>query len=231
MQLTKHDFKFKSFLKMEKRLSVVQQLIYKLPLIELKVPYQSGWYVRYEFKPEISRRKDIEIFKEVLRIGYEPYKLIMSPDDVRRIRRGEQFRVIKKGKSKIDFRPKRKKISEKDYNLLSPQIKKYFELDEFSDMYRIYKRKYYQSILSLNWLVLKLKPRVITHTRRKGGILEKEEQFLRDKLSTYWREYFSYRRTYPKEKERVDTRDKIQKFIKGETNDVVLNKYKIGYDD
>ena len=200
-------------------------------MIELKVPYQSGWYIKYEFKPEISRRKDIEVLEQVLRTGYEGYGFTSSADDVRRIRRGETFRVIKKGKVRIDFRPQRKKLTEREYNELTPQIRKYFELDEFSEMYRIYKRKYYRSVMSLNWLVLRVKPRIITHIQKKGGVLQKEYQFLRDKLNTYWREYFSYKRAYPKQKERVDTRDKIQKFIKGETQDVMLNKYKMGYDD
>lgn len=230
MQEDKQDIKFKSFLKMEKRMNAVYEQLRKLPLTELKVPYQDGWYVRYEFKPEFARRKDIAVYEEVLRIGYEPYKRISSPDDVRRIRRGETHRVLKKGKAYIDFRPQRKKISEKEYNLLPPQIHKHFELDENSELYRKYKVKKYQSTMSLSWLVLRIKPRIITHIRKKGGALEREHQFLRDKLSEYWREYFGYRRAFPKAQERVDTRDKIQKFIKGETQDVMLNKYKIGYD-
>lgn len=230
MQLTKHDYKYRSFLKMEKRLEVVNQLIRNLPLIKLKEPYQSGWYCVYDFTPAISRRKDIEILREVLRIGYYPYNLISNPDDVRRIRRGETYRSIKKGKDRVSYRPSRIYLSEKEYLSLPPQIKKYFELNMFSELYRKHKIKHYHSILSFTWLVLRIKPRIITHITKKGGALEKEYQFLRDKLNEYWREYFGYSQHFPTGEERTETRAKIRKFIKGEMNDITFNKYKMEYD-
>jgi len=230
MQQDKHDIKYKSFLKMEKRLRIVQGILRTLPLIKLKEPYQSGWYVVYDFLPAISRRKDIEILKEVLSIGWISHNTINNPDYVRRIRRGETYRSIKKGKDRVSFRPNRRKLTEKDYQELKPQVMKYFELDELSDAWRKYKIKRYHCTMSLNWLVLRVKPRIITHITKKGGALEKEESFLEDKLNEYWRLCGGYRQHFPTGEERTETRTKIQKFMKGESNDISLNKYRMDYD-
>jgi hypothetical protein len=228
--LNKYEIRYKSFLKMEKRLSVVQDLLRKLPLIELKQSYQSGWYIRYEFRSDVSRRKDIEILKEVLRVGWDAYNVTFNPSDITRIRKGEFFRVIKKGKSKIDYRPKRGKIDEKEYLSLSTKVQHYFHLDTTSDIYRLYGRKYYEASLPSYWLTLKVKPRIITHIRKRGGLLEKEYQFLRDKLWEFWRENHGYRKHFPTGEERTETRTKIQKFIKGESDDISLGTYRPEWD-
>lgn len=230
MLLKKHDLQYKQFLKMERRLSVVRDLLSQVPWVELKEPYQSGWFIRYEFRPETARRKDIDVLREVLRIGFYAHSFTNSADDVRRIRGGQTHKITKKGKGRVDFRPGRRYITENEYNTLIPAVKKYFHLDEHSQMYKLYKRKYYYPTLSLNWLILKVKPRIITHIQKRGGALQKEEEFLYDKLRTYWREYFGYRKHFPTGEERTETRAKIQKFIKGEMNDISLNTYKIDYD-
>ena len=71
---------------------------------------------------------------------------------------------------------------------------------------------------------------MVTHDRVKGGELEEEYEFLRDKLQEYWREYFGYGR-YPRGSRRREERDQIRKFMNGDKDDILLGrKEKYDYD-
>ena len=44
-ELDKYEKKYKSFLKMQRRLDEIKEELRKLPLRELKEPYQKGWNI------------------------------------------------------------------------------------------------------------------------------------------------------------------------------------------
>ena len=70
-----------------------------------------------------------------------------------------------------------------------------------------------------------------SHSREKGGESEQEYEYLRDKLRLYWHKYSTnYGSSYPRYKDRTIMRDKIQKFKKGEIDDISVEKIPKDYD-
>lgn len=229
--LNKHDLKFKRFLAMQDKLQKLEEEVRKLPLVELKQPYNAGWRITYRLRDDILRRKDSDIIKQVLELGYDS-QLTYNVEYVKAIRRGEKSinKVKKKKKIKIDLKPRKYCISEKRYLQFPEEVQSYFHLDTTCDAYKIYGRKYYYASLSDHWLKLRAKPNIITHTRRKGGDKEIEIAFLRDKLDEFWREQHNYSKSHPAFKDRARTRDRISKFKKGELDDIYNDKIPLEYD-
>lgn len=233
MKLNKYDREYKEYLAMEKRLNVLLLEINKLPLIPLKKPIQKGWIVIQRLREDIAKRKDAPFLNELLRIGYEKNKIISSEKEVKLVRQGKkEYNYTEDKKRKFrNLRPERKLLSEKQYNELSDKIKGYFTLDTLSDAYRLWKRKYYYIYLPDYYTILKAKPNILTHYRNKGGPLEEEYQYLKDKCQQYWVEHSSgYGGSHPKHNGRAKTRDAIRKFINGETDDIYNEKIDEDYD-
>lgn len=229
--LNKYDLRFKNFLKIQEKLFTLEEELGKLPLTKLSKPYNDGWIISYKLRDDIKRRKDNYILEEVLERGYSQYKT-NNLNSVKAVRRGEKVitKVIKKKRVRIDLRPGKYCINEKRYLTLSDVAKKYFSLDTICDAYKIWGRKFYYAYLSDYYLVLRAKPNVITHTIKKGGEIESEIAFLRDQLYEFWREQHNYSKSYPRYKDRTKTRAKIQKFKKGELDDIYNERIPLEYE-
>lgn len=227
-QLNKYEIKYKSFLKMEKRADELKEELRKLPLRELKTPYQKGWVITFRLRDDISRRADAELILQVLERGWNKETYVKDIEAVKAVRQGHTSYITKRkdvnGKYiSVDLRPQRKLIDKKQYEALPDRIKEYFYLDTTHEAYKKYNREYFYGVLPQYYLELKVRPYMITHERVKGGELEEEYKFLRDKLQEYWREYFSYGK-YPRGSQRRETRDKIQKFKNGDSDDIIISK-------
>lgn len=232
MNLNKYEKQEKEYLKMEKRYNELWDEILKLPLIPLPTPFQKGWEITQKLRDDIERRKDADEIKAAIKIGYYPTRYTEKERDVKLIRSGKKNYVItvKKEKVYVDLRLSKRVVLEKEYDALPDKIKKYFYLDTIHEAYTKYGRRYYCVNIPDYYLVLKAKPNILTHYRQKGGELEKEYQFLRDKLWEYWNKKFAYSKSYPKNKDRSKTRDKIKKFLKGEIDDISVEKTPLTYD-
>lgn len=223
--LNKYETRYKSFLKMEKRYNELFNEIHKLPLRELKTPYQKGWVITYRLRDDISRRQDVQIIKDVLEAGWNKELYVKDIEAVKAVRHGKKSYTTKhkdiNGKFvSCDLRPQRKLINKKTYDELPDKIKAYFYLDTTHESYKKYGREYYYAVLPQYYLELKVRPNMITHERLKGGHLEEEYEFLKYKLQEYWRECnYGYERHH-RVSLRRQTRDKIHKFKKGEIDDI-----------
>lgn len=231
--LNKYEAKHKSFIKMKKRHDELWDEIRKLPLRELKEPYQKGWIITYRLRDDISRRSDAHLILEVLEKGWNKELYVKEIEAVKAVRQGHKSYVSKHKdlNSKlisIDLRPQRKLVRKEEYEKFSDRVKEFFYLDTTHEAYLKYGREYYYATLPHFYTELKVRPNMITHERLKGGELEEEYEFLRDKLQEYWREYFGYGK-YPRGSQRRETRDKIQKFKKGEADDIIINKQLYDY--
>lgn len=225
--LNKYDLRYKNFLKLERQYDAVSTKLYKLPMVKLEKPYQRGWFIVYDLREDIKRRKDAPVILEAINTGLS-FIHTRNVEDVRAVRAGKKSVRGKRGQIR-SLEPGRIKLSEDKYKKLSKEVAQYFELDMFSDAYRKYKYKLYYLNMPRYWTVLKVKPNLITHVPRKGGELESEYTKLRDQLWRFWNEKHGYSKSFPKHKDRTKTRAAIQKFKNGETDDVVIKKIPLEY--
>lgn len=234
MKLHKFDIRYRKHLANQRRVAEIEELLKDRPLIKLDEPVTVGWNIIYELKEEIRRRKDAFDLQQVLDLGYgwSWTKKIKHVKMIRQGIEGYEYIDFKKVKRWHSFHPPKSHIDEKEYTSLSVAVKKYFYLDTLSESYRKFGRKYYLADLPKHFLTLRCRPIIHTHYQSKGGKLEKERDFLKDQISEYWRyaEGFSYSSSYPAYKDRAKTRDKIQKFKKGEIEDIEIEKIPKEYD-
>lgn len=233
--LNKYDTKHKSFIKMQKRQQELQDELDKIPLRELKTPYQKGWLITYRLRDDISRRPDADLILQVLEAGWQKEVYVKDLEAVKAVRQGFT-KYVSKRKDKdgnfisVDLRPQRKLVDKKKYEEFPERVKTFFYLDTTHEAYIKYNREYFYGVLPAYYLELRVRPYMVTHDRIKGGELEEEYEFLRDKLQEYWREYFGYRR-YPRGSRRREERDQIRKFMNGDKDDILLGrKEKYDYD-
>lgn len=233
--LNNEELKYKEYLKLQKRLEEVREKLSKLPNIKLDKPYQNGWLMFYDLRDDIKRRSDYPIIKECLDIGWCESST-KNINVVRAIRRGDYKALIKSRFGKMtlvsDFLPHRKDIPEDKYLKLNIKANKYFVLNTTSDRYLKYQRKDYYCSFPSYWLMLKVKPYIITHKYLKGGELESEYDCLRQRL--YWSGEFNsfmtnYGKSYPASKDRTRIRSSIRKFINGDVDDIYNNKIPLEY--
>lgn len=218
MLLDKHEKRYKSFLKYETELNKIEEQLRKLPLKPLPEPIQVGWIVYYTIREDIQKRKDFPFINEAFACTYgRAYNIIKNSNDVRLIRKGiTEYR--KKGEI-VSLKPGCSSISKKQYENLQERTKKYFYEDKRYNWVRYYPNfpNYY--------LVLKVKKNIHTHYKDKGGDLEKRRDYLRDLLFAADSPLFTnYSKCYPASRMRTQVRDQIQKFKKGEIEDISISK-------
>lgn len=233
--LDQEELKYKEYLKLQKRKDELSKKINKLPNVKLDKPYQSGWIISYDVREDIKRRSNYPIIKEVIELGWHD-SYTKNVNVIRAIRRKEKT-MIKSRFGSLNcvstYYPQRKNISDDTYQKLDFKTNRYFELDTSSERYRKYQRKEYYVTVPSFWLVLKVKPNMITHKRKKGGEMESEYDCIMHRL--YWSGEFqsfiiNYGRSYPVSKDRARTRSDIRKFLNGDIEDIYVNKVPLEYE-
>lgn len=229
MKLKKQQYEYKWWLRIQRRIEFLEKELRKRPLIELKEPYQNGWIIYLDFRDDIKRRKDYPELKEV-------FDIVATTDRTNDVKR---IQYIRKNRSLVNHMYVRKKqtftigfisLHPKYFEKKVPdRLKKHFyKTTEFN---RGTSKEVYRHNMPTYWFVVKTKPYIITHAYQKGGDIEKEiaylEKIQRDLGLKFWRNYSS---SYPAYKDRTKVRDKIQKFLKGETEDITNDKIPKEYD-
>lgn len=227
--LNKHDYRLKSYLKLEKKMQEVREKLWAIPWVPVGEPFKDGWYIFYDLRKDISFRKDAQIIRDAIGIGY--YRsFTRNVVHVKAVRAGKKSVKGKKGKI-ISLCPGKCRLTPKEYEALSPTIKRYFELDELSERYTKWGIKEYRINMPAYWLTLRTKGRVVTHIQKKGGELESEYQFLSDQYYNFFDMRTGYTIGYPKHKARRQTRDAIQKFKNGDSDDICVERFRMDYTD
>ncbi len=228
--LNKEDFKYKEFIKLQAAHNKLWEKLRNMPKVKLKEPYQRGWIVKYDVRDDIKSRNDYPIIKQLIEAGYYDSEN-NNVNAIKAIRRGDTQTRIKSSWGGLDhishYYPKKRDISEKEYLEGGKIYEKYFILDTLSERYRKFGYKRYLISLPNYWLVLKVKPNIITHKTLKGGELEKEFQFIHDRLynSGEFRAFYTnYSSSYPAYKDRGKVRTKISKFKNGIDDDIFNDK-------
>lgn len=228
--LNKFDKREKYFINLQLRAAVIEKELKSLPLIKLDKPYKNGYRIKLVLREDIRNRKDAEEILKAVEIGYRNDYVTFNVQKVKAIRKGQDFieRIKKKKRIREDLRPSKRMINEKYYKELPDNLQKYFNLDVYGEQYRLHGRKFYYISLPHYYLVLKAKPNIITHTRKKGGPLQSELDFIDDCLRDYWRTTPSsdYERKYSWNKGEIkqDFKNQLSKFKKGEIDDIICKK-------
>lgn len=219
----KYELAHKAFLKAQRRLEVVKKEIRKLPLQELKEPFQQGWEVTIRLRDDIARRKDADKILEAIKIGYRPNTHLSKLSHLKKLRAGEKGYWDRLGKDRcwITFYPSLIQLKVKEYEALPESLQKYFvkHVDSVTHYGQVYTSTYYKISLPDYYTTLKARPNIVTHYRVKGGPLEKEQAELSKILQEYWREWFGYDKDHwdrPHNTERTKTRTKLSKVLKGD---------------
>ncbi len=227
--LNKEELKHKEFIKLNKKLNKLWDKLKAMPNVKLNEPYQRGWVIKYDVRDDIKSRKDYPAIKELLERGYTD-GYTTNVNVVKAIRRGDTQARMKNSFGQLTsisyFYPKRASLTEKEFLDGGKVYDKYFILDTLSERYRKFGRREFHICVPSYWLVLKVKPNMITHKKLKGGAVEKEYDFIWDKLysgdfSSFLTNYAS---SYPAYKDRGKVRTKISKYKNGIDEDIFNEK-------
>lgn len=234
MKVDKQERRYKDFILCRERFWEIHRCRRTMPAVPLKEPYQRGWILYLDLREDIKRRKD--------------YPSIKKAFDLARVdARTRDIKVIKKVRSSKGFLPlcrsldvkktgfyqfpQLAKIRKSEYESLLPSEKKWYELAPFEEKWAAFRGSYYQLNIPLYWIEVKVKPNIITHAYAINPALEKELAELQKKLDVYWKEFgHNYSTSYPAYKDRAIIRDKIQKFKRGEIEDITIEKIPKEYD-
>lgn len=235
MNITKQEKEYKEFLALEKRYNELWQELRKRNWIPLPEPIQKGWEVSFILRDDIKRRKDAPEIQKALDLVQHSFRT-RNLKLVKQVRQHRSFRKIlniyhTKSQPIYVHLPALALLGEASFKNLSPNVACFFEIDPENEKWRAFRgSKYYLSIPHY-WLELKVRPYYVTHQLDKGGEMEQEYEYLRDKLRQYWHKYsVNYGSSYPAYKDRTRVRDKIQKFKKGEIEDITIEKIPKEYD-
>lgn len=226
--LNKHDYRYKNYLKLEKKMREVWEKLCQVPWIAVGKPFKDGWYIFYDLRKDVSARKDADIIRAAISRGFHR-SFTRNEAHVRLIRGGKKSAKGRKGKT-IDLSPAKDFLTVKEYEALDIRIKKYFELDDLHERFRKWGIKNYKIKIPYYWLVLRVKGRVVTHIQKKGGELESEYQFLRDQYYSYFDLGTNYGKSYPCYKDRAKVRAAIQRFKNGDAEDICIEKVPMEYE-
>lgn len=225
---------YKEYIKLQARKNELWEKLRKLPNVKLAKPYQNGWTIEYDVRADIKRRQDYPIIKEALEKGFNT-SYTKNVKVIRAIRSKDTKAIIKgKWSDQLisSFYPIMNYISEDQFND-SGIMCKYYYLDTASERYIKYKRKCYYCSFPSYWMVLKVKPNMITHRYIKGGEIEKEYNYLHDRL---WHSgefnncITNYSKSFPAHKDRSKLKGKIRKFINGDLEDIYNERVSLKYE-
>lgn len=229
MNLNKQEKQYKEWIGIIEEINRIREELRKLPLIELKEPYQNGWVLSFELRDDIKNRKDYNNIQKALDLVHYSIKT-RNVKLIKYIRNHKNFSNFNfNGKKYETIHPQLQLLREKQYNSLTEEIKKWFTLDSENEKYASFRGHKYKINIPRYWLEIRIKPFMITHAYQKGGKLEKRLQFLEDKWNSFHQFFTNYGRTFPANKERLIVKRKINKFLKGEIEDVDNEKIGMEY--
>lgn len=156
---------------LEKKRRHFWKLERELGYVPLDIPYQSGWKRKFELRDDVARSKRADFFQEIL-------DLINT---VKKSPRKDFKKKTKKFGKKI-YKPREQylgKLEPKDWNKLDDKQKDFFYPAWFSDPSGKLVIRY---VFAEPWrFVLKVRPNMITHTRKIDSELKSES----DRLDQY----------------------------------------------
>lgn len=236
MVINKHEQRVKEFIKIRNKLNELYQLRYKAKKIPLEEPYQKGWIIKLVLAPEILRRKDAYLLKNVASLITEDYKT----NDVNPVRLARKFKPWKQFLEHYYkyLRSKHKNIPsyltgptlialpKRRFDSINEDIKKYFDERRVVSPYNSQNVYYeYYSNLPAHYLEVKVVPNMITHRTELDPEIKQLESYLDKKSDELYYQGYAYKwrnygASYPASNQRTEMRAYKSKFLKGEVEDI-----------
>lgn len=234
MKVDKQERRYKDFILCKERYWEINKLRREMSAVPLKEPYQRGWILYLDLRDDIKRRRDYPSIRRAFDLAAVEART-RDVKLVKKVRSNKGYlpfcRSLDVKKNNFYQFPQLVKIRKSEYETLLPSEKKWYELAPFEEKWASFRGSYYQLNIPLYWIEVKVKPNIITHAYALNPALEKEIAELKKKLDVYWIEFgVDYGSSYPAYKDRAIMRDKIQKFKRGEIEDITIEKIPKEYD-
>lgn len=189
MKPDKHELTYKKFIKAEKRLNEIYRKMRELPYRELEKPYQDGWILIIVLRDDILRSDKGPIIKALIE-KFSSKFATRNAKFITQIRQKPNLSDVRKmfyskyGQFIYYNGPHIRDLDKREYNKLSDQQKKYFDLSIHSKWVN---RDEYHMNLPEYYFRVKVKKRIITHVQDIDPLLLQEQDELRKILAPYWR--------------------------------------------
>ncbi|MBS1622551.1 MAG: hypothetical protein JSS76_13375 [Bacteroidetes bacterium] len=224
MKPDKHDLEQKEIRRLRKRDRELWDAIRDQPYVELKEPFQRGWEVYYKLRDDISRRRDAEKIQDLLQLAFQECRVVRSVQHIKNVRKGEKgyYATDWDGRRRyVSYGPDPIHIDQKQYDQLEDHLKVWYHPENRRE-YAHYSQRY-RIILPEYWLVMKVRPHIVTHMQVIDGELYSESNCITRRLERIAYSRYRYCQ-YQAGQERMLLRLAIQKFIHGEAEDIAILK-------
>lgn len=235
---TKQEKVEKDIIALKKRADVLHTLKYRKKVYKpVEKPFQNGWIIYPALREDALRRADAERMQAALDACSHEHTTT-DPKLVSKIRQTRSLEACRKlfyhkGYHYFSWYsgPDVKPLTEKQYNALPEELKCYYYVEEtISRWGNIPVRKYHLSAYKLPtyYIILKVKPRMITHLHEPDPEVERELKWINDKLDQMMAWASSYSRKWERKLDirrmRSAVRAGKRKFVKGELEDIPNEK-------
>lgn len=168
---TKHKF-YKQYLELLRRQSDIQDAQDALGYVELEKPYHYGFNAYLTLREDVARRQDADVYQYLLdTYAYETW----SKDGI--------FYHVRR-KYIVDSRPSFSLVAEADYEKIEPRYKKFFKHVPKEDRpsWNGEVKRFYKCYIEPHYLVMEIKKSYVTHQKVIDGELERELDYVNNKI-------------------------------------------------
>lgn len=258
MLLNKQERMHKRYVNLQEEWGKLLNQTRSLPWVEVK-PYQDGWTIYMDFRDDIKRRADYPSLKRALdlvsvsgntrnpklvkgiRANRKPEAVyaLFNPKNIysgnEHHQLGDAFNNTKKqypyGYYRYNHVPVLGRLTVAEWEKQPTNVQRWFYKVEDTTKYWG-PREWYQAAFPRYWMIVKTKPRVVTHHRTIDPLLQqrlsevsKELDVLRYEFGGhYWNSGYTYYHRFGRRAYRAAKRAAIQKFMKGEAEDFEIKK-------
>jgi hypothetical protein len=236
MLLDKHEKKHKGYLAIMREYNELLDQKYKAPWIPVDKPYQDGWTLNIELRDDIKRRSDASILQEALSLvamssSTKNPKVVSKIRQLRKLHDVQVFMTpTKRAKysSSLGSAPQLSSLNVRNYEKINPKLQHLFYkwTDHSSVRWGGTPVDKYSLNLPYYYFVVKVKPAIVTHTKRTDPKVEKRIAEIQNKMGGKWGLYYGRRSSwdraeYNKYASHIKSEEKvaINKILKGETED------------
>jgi hypothetical protein len=250
MQLDKRERRYKQYIALMDEWDELNKKERELPWVEVEKPYQDGWTVYIDFRDDIKRRQDYPILQTVLDLvkvsgRTKNPKIVGSIRNLRKIDKvyalfhnrknprdssmefGDAFsyRSFSKYQSKYGSAPILGRLRTEDWKQQPSKVQTWFH--KVTDLRNSHGfREWYECSLPRYWLIVKVKPAIVTHIKEIDPVIKKRMAELdaeMDKLRyKYGVRYWRYNNDWDSRSHgahRAHQRTAVGRIIKGEVDD------------
>jgi hypothetical protein len=168
----KEYLKEKDFLRLQRASEENYEAQRNLGWIELDEPVHSGFTATLTLRSDVANREDAWIFQEIVD-KFSTSSWAKKIKDFDFLNKENRNGNIYKNKFNFYHRPRIDDISDYNYNLLAPQVKKLFR--KSSSYFSSWRGEYYVCIVPSFYFDIKIEKRWITKVRVFDEVLEQEE--------------------------------------------------------